>query len=83
MKVTRQILLLEKVVKHFGSQRKLAKSLGLTQQCISYWQIGKQTPSLLYATRIEILTKQKFKAIDLINDDDRAYLLMENDTNAK
>ena len=36
---------------HAMSQSALAKKLGVTQQCVSEWELGRTEPTLSYSTR--------------------------------
>lgn len=47
------------VIKHFGSQKELAKKLKISSEAISQW--GDKVPQLR-AFQIELLTDGKFKA---------------------
>ena len=61
---------LERLIAHFGSQVKLAETLGVTQGAVSHW-VNKGGLPAGRAVQIEIMTKGEFKAVDfvLINED--------------
>lgn len=49
------------VIRHFGTQAKLAKAISTTQPAISNWKKRKRIPAL-QQLRIEAATGGKFKA---------------------
>lgn len=60
--MTTQIDILNDITEHFGTQRELARCLGITPGAISLWRTdGKIPPSA--ALDIEILTCGKFTAL--------------------
>lgn len=59
---------MEAVVLHFGSRNKLAKALGISLPAVSRW---RDTMPVGRAYQIEVLTKGKFKASDLIARDEK------------
>lgn len=61
--------MLDEIIKHFGTQAKLAGALGITPVAVTHWKT--HGISARQAIEIERLTKGKFKAIDII---DRAGL---------
>jgi transcriptional repressor of cell division inhibition gene dicB len=58
----------ERLIKHFGSQGKTAKALGVTQGSVSGWVRGLHGCSALVAMRAEIATKGEIKAHELCPD---------------
>ena len=54
---------LDEVIEHFGSQVKLADTLGVTQGAVSQWMSNGGLPAGR-AVQIERLTGGKFKAVD-------------------
>lgn len=57
--------IIDDVIKFFGSQTKLATSLGLKQPAVSNWRNNRNGIGQINAQKIEIITNGKFKAIDL------------------
>jgi DNA-binding transcriptional regulator YdaS (Cro superfamily) len=53
------------LVKHFGSQAKAAKALGVSQPLVSYWLSGAQRVSADKAILAESLTSGAVRARDL------------------
>lgn len=62
------------VVDYFGSQLKLAEELHCTQQFISKCINGKSDFPLMFALRVENMTKGKFKYKNLISEKDKIFL---------
>lgn len=56
--------LIDEVIKEFGGQENLAKSLGIKQGAVSQWLNGKTNMRERYALKIEKLTHGKFRAVD-------------------
>ncbi len=65
--------IMEKVTAYFGTQQDLADKLGVTRQFISKLVCGSHVP-ILYALKIEKLSKGKFKLRQLISNDEKEYL---------
>lgn len=63
-----------KVIGHFGTQQKMAEAMGTTQQYISKIVNGKCDLSLLYAMKIEKLTRGKFTLKALLSEKKKCYL---------
>lgn len=57
--------LIDDVIKEFGGQENLAKSLGIKQGAVSQWLNSRTNMRERYALKIEKLTSGKFKAVDL------------------
>lgn len=57
--------IIDDVINFFGSQAKLATSLGLKQPAVSNWRNNRNGIGQINAQKIEIITNGKFKAIDL------------------
>lgn len=57
---------IDALAKHFGSNNKLAKALGISHQAVSDWRKKGKIPSGA-ALRIEKLTEGKFNAMDLVD----------------
>lgn len=57
--------IIEKLIKHFGSQENLAFAVGVKQGTVTGWLNKKHGISERNAVIIEILTNGKFRATDL------------------
>ncbi|MFB6349451.1 Cro/CI family transcriptional regulator [Moraxella sp. ZJ142] len=55
----------QELVNHFGSQVETARQLGITQPSVHAWLSGKARMGAVIATKAEIITNGKFKAVDL------------------
>lgn len=53
------------LIKFFGNQEKLAKSIGVKQGSVTGWLNNKHGISRYNAEKIEVLTGGKFLAVDL------------------
>ena len=57
--------MIAKVIKHYGSQRALARAMCVTEGAVSHWlKAGAIPPGA--ATRIEIAMRGRVKAVNLI-----------------
>tara|TARA_R110001599_G_scaffold275738_1_gene476992 strand:+ start:3785 stop:3994 length:210 start_codon:yes stop_codon:yes gene_type:complete len=56
---------IQKLIKHFGSQRKTAEALGVKQGTVSGWATGRHGVSEVHALVAEKLTDGNIKAVDL------------------
>lgn len=56
--------MIEKIIKHFGSAKALAKELGVTESAVSQWWDKGIPPAR--AIEIEQLTNGEIKAIDIV-----------------
>lgn len=56
---------IDRLVNHFGSQVKTAKSLGVSQSAVSQWVSGSCRMSPITAIRAEKITGGLFKAEEL------------------
>ena len=57
--------MIAKVVKHYGSQRALARAMCVTEGAVSHWvKAGAVPPGSAY--RIEIAMRGRVKAVNLI-----------------
>lgn len=57
------IVLFDEIIKHFGSQVELARTLGIARANVSIWR--RQGVPSCHAITIERLTDGKFKAVDM------------------
>lgn len=71
--VPNYIKTLRKVIEHYGSRNKLAEKLRISKQYIGMICMKGTTP--LQALKIEMMTKGKFKTIDLLKTKDKNYLM--------
>lgn len=54
----------DKLIDHFGSQREMARVLGVSEAAVSQWRV--RGVAFRQALRIEYLTKGAFKAVDIV-----------------
>ena len=66
--------IMQKVIEHFGSQTELAAKLGITIQHVNGWCRERTSIPVIQAFKIEKLTRGKFKASQLINDEMKKYI---------
>jgi transcriptional repressor of cell division inhibition gene dicB len=57
-------VLFEELINHFGSQREMARVLGVSEAAVSQWRV--RGVAFRQALRIEHLTKGAFKAVDIV-----------------
>jgi transcriptional repressor of cell division inhibition gene dicB len=65
---------MEQLIAHFGGQTRLAEKLDITPQHVNGWYRGRTKISMLQAFKIEKLTKGKFKASKLVDDEMKKYV---------
>lgn len=65
---------LKKVVEFYGSQVNLARELGITVQYVNSWCMGRTNMPLVYAMKIEKMTKAKFTVEKLMSQKDKSLL---------
>ena len=58
---------LDEVIAYFGSQKELAKRMGISEASISLF-INKDGFPAFRAIQIEMMSEGRFKAVDLIKD---------------
>jgi DNA-binding transcriptional regulator YdaS (Cro superfamily) len=68
---------LKKVISHFGNQTKLAKHLNISRQTVNNWLHGRENMSLLYALKIEKLTKGKFEQTLFLSPENLFYIMQK------
>lgn len=59
---------IQKAIKFFGSQQKLATLTGVSQGMVAKWKRGGSKPSLQVSIKIEMASKGEIKAIKLRPD---------------
>ena len=59
---------IEEAIKYFGSQRKLAKEIGISNQNISLMKLGRRVIPIHHAIAIENITKGYVKKSNLRPD---------------
>jgi DNA-binding transcriptional regulator YdaS (Cro superfamily) len=63
-------MVIERVIKHFGSKAKLARALGIQRSNITLWLSGAKNIPPKQAIEIEKITDGQFKAVDILGDAD-------------
>lgn len=58
-------LMIERLIKHFGTQEKLAEAIKVRQGTVTGWLNNKHGISYFNARKIEKITNGEIKAIDL------------------
>lgn len=60
--------MLDKIIKWFDGQKKMAMALGISEPAISIWKRDGIPP--LRAIEIEEITNGEFKAVDIVRSED-------------